>query len=117
MTSRSRPPAWRRGSTPAACDPVRWRGSLTLVLGGDPDDVQPSPTVEVCADLAEWLVAPVVTVVEGGAPWDDYELERVILDSTGNERVAARPRPPGVRTSGGSISGCVGLVADVTARP
>ena len=66
-----------------------------------------------CADLATWLVDPVVTVVEGGGPWDDYELERVILDRDGSERtLLVRARP--VFGAGGSITGCVGVVADVT---
>ncbi|MGZ6944189.1 MAG: sensor domain-containing protein [Acidimicrobiia bacterium] len=92
--------------------PVRWRGSLTLVLGGDPATFSLRDG-EVCADLAEWLVEPVVAVVEGGAPWEQYELERVILDSAGHERtLLVRAQP--VFGSGGSISGCVGLVADVT---
>ena len=112
-TSRSRPPAWRRGSTAAPVNPVRWRGSLTLVLGADPETFT-VPGGEPCADLAAWLVEPVVTVVEGGGPWDDYELERVILDHDGNERVLlVRARP--VFDAGSAITGCVGVVADITA--
>ncbi len=73
-------------------EPVRWRGSLTTVLGGDPDTFT-VPGVEPCPNLAQWLLAPVLTVVEGGGPWDDYELERTVLDPGGQRARAPRPRP------------------------
>jgi diguanylate cyclase (GGDEF)-like protein/PAS domain S-box-containing protein len=93
-------------------NPARWRGSLTLVLGADPETFT-VPGDEPCADLAAWLVEPVVAVVEGGGPWEHYELERVIYDGDGHERVLlVRARP--VYGSGSSITGCVGVVADVT---
>src|SRR5262245_24975249 len=92
--------------------PVRWRGSLTLVLGADCESFSPS-SGEPCADLAEWLVEPVVAVVEGGADWEHYELERTISDSDGFERtLLVRARP--VVDPDGSITGCVGVVGDVT---
>jgi diguanylate cyclase (GGDEF)-like protein/PAS domain S-box-containing protein len=93
--------------------PVRWQGSLTLVLGGDPTTFT-LPGGETCLDLAEWLVEPVVSVVEGGASWDQYELERVIHDRTGAPRtLLVRAQP--VFGSDGSITGCVGVLADVSA--
>ena len=93
--------------------PVRWRGSLTTVLGGDPETFT-VPEVDPCPDLGKWLLAPVLTVVEGGGPWDDYELERVVLDPEGNERVLlVRARP--VLDVKGKISGSIGVLADVTA--
>ncbi len=94
-------------------NPVRWRGSLTLVLGADPESFT-LPGGERCSDLATWLVEPVVTVVEGGGPWDHYELERVIVDRDGHERtLLVRARPVfGVK---GSITGSVGILADITA--
>ncbi len=94
-------------------EPVRWRGSLTTVLGADPETFT-VPGVEPCPNLAEWLLAPVVTVVEGGGPWDDYELERVVCDQDGKERVLlVRARP--VLNVEGVITGSVGVLADVTA--
>ena len=96
-----------------AVNPVRWRGSLTLVLGADPETFT-LPGGEPCADLAAWLVEPVVSVVEGGGPWDHYELERVIIDRNGLERtLLVRARP--VFDAGSTITGCVGVLADVTA--
>jgi diguanylate cyclase (GGDEF)-like protein/PAS domain S-box-containing protein len=93
--------------------PVRWRGSLTLVLGADLASFH-LPDNRPCPDLGEWLVAPVITVVEGGGPWDDYELERVILDREGRERtLLVRARP--VFGAGGTISGSVGVVVDISA--
>ncbi len=92
--------------------PVRWRGSLTLVLGADCEDFSPS-SGEPCPDLASWLVDPVVTVIEGGADWEHYELERTLRDGEGLERtLLVRARP--VTDADGSITGCVGVVADVT---
>ncbi len=94
-------------------NPVRWRGSLTLVLGADPSTFH-LPGGEHFTDLGEWLVAPVVTVVEGGGPWDHYELERVILDREDHERtLLVRARP--VFGGGGSITGSVGVIADISA--
>ena len=96
-----------------AVHPVLWRGSLTLVLGADPETFT-LPGDEVCTDLATWLVDPVITVVEGGGPWDHYELERTIIDAHGGERVLlVRARPMFGAT--GTITGCVGVVADITA--
>ena len=96
-----------------AVHPVRWQGSLTLVLGTDPSTFT-RPGGEPCLDLAEWLVEPVVAVVEGGATWDQYELERIVLDRTGAERtLLVRAQP--VFGSNGSITGCVGVLADVSA--
>jgi diguanylate cyclase (GGDEF)-like protein/PAS domain S-box-containing protein len=93
-------------------NPVRWRGSLTLVLGADLESFT-LPGDEPCPDLAAWLVEPVVAVVEGGGPWDHYELERVIIDRDGHERsLLVRARP--VYGSANAITGCVGVVADVT---
>ncbi len=93
-------------------NPVRWRGSLTLVLGADPESFT-VPGDEPCPDLSAWLVEPVVAVVEGGGPWDHYELERVVYDRDGHERaLLVRGRP--VYGSGATITGCVGVVADVT---
>ncbi len=96
-----------------AVHPVRWRGSLTLVLGADPETFT-LPGDEVCTDLSTWLVDPVISVVEGGGPWDHYELERTIIDAHGGERVLlVRARP--LYGATGTITGCVGVVADVTA--
>ena len=96
-----------------AVEPVRWRGSLTTVLGGDPETFS-VPGVDPCPDLAEWLLAPVLSVVEGGGPWDDYELERTLVDPDGNERVLlVRARP--VVDVTGAISGSIGVLTDVTA--
>jgi diguanylate cyclase (GGDEF)-like protein/PAS domain S-box-containing protein len=92
--------------------PVRWRGSLTLVLGSDCENFTPSSD-EPCPDLATWLVEPVVSVVEGGASWEHYELERTIRDREGFERtLLVRARP--VMDADGTITGCVGVVGDVT---
>jgi diguanylate cyclase (GGDEF)-like protein/PAS domain S-box-containing protein len=92
--------------------PVRWRGALTLVLGSDCENFTPS-SGEDSPDLAAWLVDPVVTVVEGGAEWEHYELERTIRDREGLERsLLVRARP--VMDPDGAITGCVGVVADVT---
>jgi diguanylate cyclase (GGDEF)-like protein/PAS domain S-box-containing protein len=94
-------------------NPVRWRGSLTLVLGADPDSFSP-PGGETCTDIASWLIEPVITVVEGGGPWDQYGLERVVLDRNGGRRVLlVRARP--VFGPDSTITGCVGVVVDVTA--
>jgi PAS domain S-box-containing protein len=92
--------------------PVRWRGSLTLVLGADYENFSPSGD-EACTDLAAWLVDPVVTVVEGGADWEHYELERTIHDREGFERtLLVRARP--VMDADGTVTGCVGVVGVVT---
>jgi diguanylate cyclase (GGDEF)-like protein/PAS domain S-box-containing protein len=94
-------------------EPVRWRGSLTTVLGADPETFT-VPGVDPRPNLAEWLLAPVVTVVEGGGPWDDYELERVVCDQDGNERVLlVRARP--VLGAEGTITGSIGVLTDITA--
>jgi diguanylate cyclase (GGDEF)-like protein/PAS domain S-box-containing protein len=92
--------------------PVRWRGSLTLVLGADCENFTPSSD-EPCTDLAAWLVEPIVSVVEGGASWEHYELERTIRDREGDEStLLVRARP--VMDADGAITGCVGVVGDVT---
>ena len=97
MTSARDRPHGRRGSTTAPSTRSRWRGSLTLVLGADPETLHRSPGASAAPRLATWLVAPVITVVEGGGPWDHYELAAGRPDDRDGRAALLRPRPPGVR--------------------
>ena len=56
-TSRSRPRRMATWEHSRRVHPVRWRGSLTLVLGADPRR-SPSPAASACTDLADLARRP-----------------------------------------------------------
>src|SRR5262249_24554262 len=66
------------------------------------------------ADVADWLVAPIVATLRSGAPWCDYELQQRIEGRSGEEQhflIRARQ----VRKDG-QVVGCAGLVVDISDR-
>ncbi len=66
------------------------------------------------ADVAEWLVAPIVTTLQAGAPWRDYELQQRLESTTGEvQHFLVRARQ--VRQDG-KIVGCAGVVVDISDR-
>ena len=97
---------------------VAWHGPIGSILAISPRDAvgipardggEPSP-----ADVAEWLVAPIVTTLRAGAPWCDYELQQHI-ETRGGEEQHFLVRARQVRKDG-QIVGCAGLVVDISDR-
>ena len=97
---------------------VAWHAPIGSILSIPARDVvsvtaadgsEPTP-----ADVAEWLVAPIVTTLRAGAPWLDYELQQTLKGRSGQEQqflVRARQI-----IDGGTVVGCAGLVVDISDR-
>ena len=97
---------------------VAWHAPIASILAIAPRDVvslTPSHGTEPTAnDIAEWLVAPVVTTLRAGAPWCDYELQQTLEGASGEQQhflVRARQ----VREEG-RVVGCAGVVVDISDR-
>ncbi len=97
---------------------VAWHAPLGSILAIPPRDVvsvAPSTGTEpTAADIAEWLVAPIVTTLRAGTPRRDYELQQT-LEGTSGEQQHFLVRARQVR-EGGRIVGCAGLVVDISDR-
>ncbi len=108
-------------------DTVHWSSSVERVLGYPEGTtgfrLYPSPprtdepaeggTATEVDDLGAALVAPILSVVRAGAPWDNYSLSLSVEGPQGaHHEVAVRAVPLHTKTT----SGCVGVVADVTER-
>ncbi len=90
-------------------------GSILAIAPRDVVTVTPSNGSEpTSADVAEWLVAPIVTTLQAGAPWRDYELQQRLESTTGEvQHFLVRARQ--VRQDG-KIVGCAGVVVDISDR-
>ena len=98
---------------------VVWHAPIGSILAIPPRDVvtvTPSDGAEpTAADVAEWLVAPIVMTLQARAPWRDYELQQTLENASGEQQhflVRARQ----VRDGDGQITGCAGLVVDISDR-
>lgn len=90
-------------------------GSILAIAPRDTVSVAPSNGTDATSkDVAEWLVAPIVTTLQAGAPWRDYELQQR-LESTDGEVQHFLVRARLVR-EGGHVVGCAGVVVDITDR-
>ncbi len=97
---------------------LAWHAPIGSILAISPRDalsVTPSNGSEPTAvDIADWLVAPIVTTLQAGAPWRDYELQQRLESTTGDvQHFLVRARQ--VRENG-KVIGCAGLVIDITDR-
>ena len=97
---------------------LAWHAPIGSILAIPPRDVVSvtpanghDPTT---ADIADWLVAPIVTTLQAGAPWRDYELQQR-LESTSGEVQHFLVRARQVREKG-QVVGCAGLVVDISDR-
>jgi diguanylate cyclase (GGDEF)-like protein/PAS domain S-box-containing protein len=97
---------------------VAWHAPIGSILAIPPREVVGIPTADggeaAAADVADWLVAPIVATLRSGAPWCDYELQQRIESHSGDEQhflVRARQ----VRKDG-QVIGCAGLVVDISDR-
>ncbi len=97
---------------------VAWHSPIGSILAIAPRDVVSVATADgnepTSADVADWLVAPIVTTLQTGAPWRDYELHQT-LESTSGERQHFVVRAREVRQDGETV-GCAGLVVDISDR-
>lgn len=62
---------------------------------------------------AEKLLSPILVSLRHGAPWEHYDLDRTLPDLNGDSvdlRVQARP----IFGRDGAVTGCVGIVTDVS---
>jgi diguanylate cyclase (GGDEF)-like protein/PAS domain S-box-containing protein len=97
---------------------LAWHAPIGSILAISPRDavsVTPSNGTEPTAnDIADWLVAPIVTTLQAGAPWRDYELQQRLESTTGDvQHFLVRARQ--VRENG-KVVGCAGLVVDISDR-
>ena len=97
---------------------IAWHAPIGSILAIAPRDVvtitSPDGQDPTSADVAEWLVAPIVTTLQSGAPWRDYELQQRIESATGDvQHFLVRARQ--VR-HGGEVVGCAGVVVDISDR-
>jgi diguanylate cyclase (GGDEF)-like protein/PAS domain S-box-containing protein len=97
---------------------VAWHAPIGSILAISPRDtvsVTPSDGLEpTSADVAEWLIAPIVTTMQAGAPWRDYELQQRLESANGDvQHFLVRARQ--VR-EGGVVVGCAGVVVDISDR-
>jgi diguanylate cyclase (GGDEF)-like protein/PAS domain S-box-containing protein len=90
-------------------------GSILAIAPRDAVAVAPSDGWEATsADIADWLVAPIVTTLQAGAPWRDYELQQRLESASGEvQHFLVRARQ--VRQDG-QIVGCAGVVVDISDR-
>ena len=97
---------------------LAWIAPLGTILAISPRDVVTvtrrdggEPTT---ADIADWLVAPIVTTLQAGAPWHDYELTQTLESRTGeSQHFLIRARQ--IREQG-EVVGCAGIVVDISDR-
>ena len=97
---------------------VAWHAPIGSILAIPPRDivtVTPADGSEpTSADISDWLVAPIVTTLQAGAPWRDYELQQRIESASGEvQHFLVRARQ--VR-KGGKVVGLAGLVVDISDR-
>jgi diguanylate cyclase (GGDEF)-like protein/PAS domain S-box-containing protein len=97
---------------------LAWHAPIGSILAIPPRDavsVTPSNGSEVTTvDIADWIVAPIVTTLQAGAPWRDYELQQRLESVTGDvQHFLVRARQ--VREHG-QVVGCAGLVVDISDR-
>ena len=97
---------------------LAWHAPIGSILAIPPRDavsVTPSNGSEPsAADIADWLVAPIVTTLQAGAPWRDYELQQRLESMSGEvQHFLVRARQ--VRENG-EVVGCAGLVVDISDR-
>ena len=97
---------------------VAWHAPIGSILAIQPRDVvsvTPSHGGEpTAADIAEWIVAPIVATMQAGAPWHDFELQQTIEGAAGAvQHFLVRARE--IRKDG-QIVGCAGLVVDISDR-
>ncbi|HEV7526892.1 MAG TPA: EAL domain-containing protein [Acidimicrobiia bacterium] len=97
---------------------VAWHAPIGSILAIAPRDVvtvTPADGDEpTSAEIADWLVAPIVTTLQAGAPWRDYELQQRI-ESTSGEVQHFLVRARQVRKAG-KVVGLAGLVVDISDR-
>ncbi|MDQ1447838.1 MAG: hypothetical protein QOC79_809, partial [Actinomycetota bacterium] len=97
---------------------VAWNAPLGSILAIPPRDVvsvAPSKGTELtAADIAESLVAPIVTSLRSDTPWREYELQQT-LEGTSGEQQHFLIRARQVRESG-RVVGCAGVVVDISDR-
>jgi diguanylate cyclase (GGDEF)-like protein/PAS domain S-box-containing protein len=97
---------------------VAWHAPIGSILAIPPRDAVGITAIDgseaTSADVAEWLVAPVVTTLQAGAPWRDYELQQRIESTSGDvQHFLVRARQ--VRKDG-EVVGCAGVVVDISDR-
>ncbi len=97
---------------------LAWHAPIGSILAIPPRDavtVTASNGLEpTTADIADWIVAPIVTTLQAGAPWRDYELQQRLESVTGDvQHFLVRARQ--VRENG-VVVGCAGLVVDISDR-
>ncbi len=97
---------------------LAWHAPIGSILAISPRDVvsvSASNGIEpTTADIADWIVAPIVTTLQAGAPWRDYELQQRLESTTGDvQHFLVRARQ--VRENG-RVIGCAGLVVDISDR-
>jgi diguanylate cyclase (GGDEF)-like protein/PAS domain S-box-containing protein len=97
---------------------LAWHAPIGSILAIPPRDaVSVSPrdgSEPTTVDIADWIVAPIVTTLQAGAPWRDYELQQRLESVTGDvQHFLVRARQ--VRENG-KVVGCAGLVVDISDR-
>ena len=97
---------------------VAWHAPIGSILAIPPRDiVTVTPTggrEPTSADIADWLVDPIVTTLQAGAPWRDYELQQRIESRSGEvQHFLVRARQ---LRRGGQVVGLAGLVVDISDR-
>ncbi len=97
---------------------VAWHAPIGSILAIAPRDVVTVTPADGgdprTADIADWLVAPIVTTLQAGAPWRDYELQQRLEGASGEvQHFLVRARQ--VRKNG-EVVGCAGVVVDISDR-
>jgi diguanylate cyclase (GGDEF)-like protein/PAS domain S-box-containing protein len=90
-------------------------GSILAIAPRDVVSVSPGHGGEpTSADIAEWLVAPIVATMGAAAPWRDFELQQTLEGASGEiQHFLVRARE--IRREG-QVVGCAGLVVDISDR-
>lgn len=73
----------------------------------------PLAVLNIDEDSAQLLVEPIVVSLRQGAPWEHYDLEREV-DDRDHKLVDMRVQARRVLAPDGRVSGCVGVVIDVS---
>ena len=73
----------------------------------------PVRAIHLSAAHAEQVIEAILVAVRGGAPWEQYAVEREVADLDGATiELKAQARP--LFSPDGALSGCVGIVTDVS---